>query len=415
MKKIIPFLIIVAVGGILYAQSTAPVNPDTVLSSFSPSVILDHIHSHLSGIINWEGFEGWKLLYFLCGVTATAILAKLLRWFVESFIVQKLASKTKSNFDDIVCNAVGKPLSLLVLTGGVFISSLPLLLSLPSNLYLIAQKIFMAFAAAAVAWGIYRIIDVIDHLLVKVAQKTNTNIDDMIVSVIRKSLKTAVLALSVLFIGQNILGLNITTLLAGAGVVGLAVAFAAQDTIANFFGSMMLVIDQPFTVGDRVVIDKYDGNIESIGFRSTRLRTLDGHLISIPNKNTANTSIENISKRPYLKRSFDIGLVYSTSPEQMEKALSVLKGILKEHEGFNSEKPPLVFFDEFKDSALNIKVVVWYHPADYNKFMDWLSLTNLRILKEFNNAGLEFAYPTNTTFLASDPSRKLELELRQKS
>jgi MscS family membrane protein len=203
------------------------------------------------------------------------------------------------------------------------------------------------------------------------------------------------------------LGINITALLAGAGVAGLAVAFAAQDTIANFFGSIMIILDRPFRVGDRIKTSGIDGAVESVGFRSTRVRTLDGHLVTVPNKGLATEMITNISERPYIKQTFNLTIVYDTPPERVERAIRILHELLDGQPCMKEDKPPLISFSSFNDWSLNILVIVWFVPADYAVFMEWCSVTNLEILRRFNAEGIEFAFPTNTTYIAGDSKRRL--------
>ena len=263
----------------------APISLDSVWGGFK-----DWIHSY----IKYEKFATWDIIYLFLGILLTLIIARAVRWVVETQF-KKFASKTKNKIDDLIFEAIGKPISLLIISLGIYCSAWPITELVEPALKHIFARMCLALAAASIAWSIYRLIEVIDYSLKLLAQKTDNNLDDLIVNIIRKSLKVTITLLSILFIGQNILNLNITTLLAGAGVFGLAIAFAAQDTIANFFGSIMIILDQPFKVGDCVNVNGYKGGIENIGFRSTRLRTFDGHLVSIPNKNVANADIENIA------------------------------------------------------------------------------------------------------------------------
>ena len=349
----------------------------------------------------FRGFTMYTMALLLFGIIITLVLARVTRWLVEEFIVIRFATKTRTDLDDLFFRAIGRPISWIIISGGIYFSTLPILISSPTNTdnKLIA-RLCLALAASSIAWGLYRLVTVINHLLTKLAEKTDNNIDDLIVEIIRKSLKVTIVIFSVMFIGQNILGLNITTLLAGAGVFGLAVAFAARDTISNFFGTVMIIIDKPFTVGDRINSSGIDGIVEHVGFRSTRLRTLEGHLVTVPNRSLADNTITNISARPYIKHIFDLTLIYDTSPEQLERAIEILHQLLDGQECMDmEERAPLISFNSFNDWALNIKVIIWFFPADYTKFMLWLSETNLEILKRFNAEGLEFAFPTNTTYL----------------
>ena len=146
----------------------------------------------------------------------------------------------------------------------------------------------------------------------------------------------------------------------------------------------------------------HTGTVESVGFRSTRLRTPDGHVITIPNGGLANESIKNLSARPFLKRSFGLGLTYDTSPEQIENAIVIVNQILDQHNGMSEDKPPLANFAELTDSTLNIQVTYWHFPADWTSFRALNDHVNLEILRRFNAAGLEFAIPSQSIYLTGD-------------
>jgi MscS family membrane protein len=342
------------------------------------------------------------------------LFSKGIRVFIEKVILGHLAKKTKSDVDDLIGEALTPAATLFVLSLGFFISASPLMSSFPSEVHKVSNRLFMALCAASLAWGIYRLVTVLDFYMAKLARSSESNVDDLIANLTRKSLKIAIALVSVLFIGQNILGLNITTLLAGAGVIGLAIAFAAQDTIGNFFGSIMIILDKPFKVGDRIKVSGVDGSVENVGFRSTRIRTLDGHLVTVPNKDVANTSVENVGMRPYVKFFHNVTLVYDTPADKMERAVKILHEIYDGHEGMDPEMPPRIYFSSFNDWALNIMVIVWYHPGDYFAAQEWNHKMNIKILKRFNSEGLEFAFPTNTTYLAYDDKRKLRVEIDKK-
>ncbi len=298
---------------------------------------------------------------------------------------------------------------------GLYLSILPYLASLPIRTFQITERLLEAALCSMTAWLIYRFVDLLNYALEKIVDQSGNHIDVLILGVIRRIAKVTVIVLSVLFIGQNILNLNITTLLAGAGVVGLAVAFAAQDTISNFFGSIMLIIDKPFGVGDFIKLDTFSGIVERVGLRSTAIRTLEGHLITIPNKNAAGVPVENVSMRPNIKKIINLGLTYDTPPEKMRRAIEILHEIFDNHEGMAPELPPKIDFTEFKDCSLNLQVIVWYHPNDYMKWLDWMTKMNFEILERFNAEGLDFAFPTNTTYLAYDAKRRIGMDIASKT
>tara|TARA_R100000027_G_scaffold61554_5_gene53011 strand:- start:19428 stop:21374 length:1947 start_codon:yes stop_codon:yes gene_type:complete len=249
-----------------------------------------------------------------------------------------------------------------------------------------------------------------------------------------------IIAIGIMVQGLQRLGFSGATLLAGASVSGLAVALAAQSTLKNVFGSIMLVLDKPFVIGNRIKIKNFDGIVEEIGLRSTRLRTLDGHVVSIPNDELSCSDIENVSSRPYIKRVFNITLPYSTSPEKIEEAMNIVKSILalpaKEEASTDTpssgdsgistsdenskqappsneplHKPdftPQVYFNELAADSLNLMVIYWYFPAEYWDYLAHATWVNSELVRRFNDAGIEFAFPTQTVVLenASKPSEE---------
>ena len=208
--------------------------------------------------------------------------------------------------------------------------------------------------------------------------------------------------------GGQRLGIPLTTLLAGAGVGGLAFALAAQDTLKNLFGSMMIFLDKPYRVGERIVTKNYDGVVEEIGLRSTRIRLLTGHQVTIPNEDMARTHIENIGRRPHIRRATSLALRLNTPTEKVQQAVEIVKGLLADHEGMEADFPPRVFFDEFNRDSLRIRILYWYHPPDYWKYVAFGEKLNLRILEALNAEGIELALPTSETHFLQDLPAQVE-------
>jgi MscS family membrane protein len=171
------------------------------------------------------------------------------------------------------------------------------------------------------------------------------------------------------------------------------------------------MLDKPFLVGDRVVVDGVDGPVEDIGFRSTRIRTLTGHLVAVPNEKMASINIENIGRRPSIRRLTNITITYDTPPEKVERALAIIREVLNNHEGMDPEFPPRVYFDEFNDASLNIVMIYWYFPPNYWDFLAFSERVNLKIMRAFEAEGIEFAFPTTTTYLAQDDRRPLNVTI----
>ena len=347
---------------------------------------------------DWFDQHKFNMLVLFGGIILTLIISAIVSRIFEHVIIRRLAAKNNPVVNDLICEAVIRPLHVMVFTIGLFLSALPILESLPPAGFEIVFRVFLAVVAGSIAWAVFRLTTVLNHFLMELASRTDNNLDNLLVDLIRKAVRLTIAVISVLFIGQSILGINITTLLAGAGVCGLALAFAAKDTIANFFGSVMIIVDKPFSVGDRVKFENIDGVVEIVGFRSTRIRSLDGHLLTIPNSKVADAAIENISKRPNIKCAYSLGLTYDTPPEKIERAVQILHEIMDNHVSVCKDKPPSICFDAFKDWSLNISVTVWYNTMDWDLSRKWLQEQNLMILKRFNEEGLEFAFPTTTSY-----------------
>lgn len=264
----------------------------------------------------------------------------------------------------------------------------------------------------AIAWTANCFVQVPKEWMMQRASQTPSKLDDMLAPIIAKSLTATIVVLTVVQVAQILSGKEVTSILAGLGIGGLAFALAAQDTIKNLFGSMVLLADRPFEVGERINVDGHDGTVETVGMRSTRIRTLTGHLVTIPNGELANKSIENISKRPHIRRIFNITITYDTPPEKVREAKAILEEIMKDHEGMDPEFPPRVFFNEFQNCALNLFCIYWYHPALWWDYLAMTERINLQVLERFNAAGIDFAFPTQTVHLAGDPSRPLEVGVK---
>jgi MscS family membrane protein len=202
-----------------------------------------------------------------------------------------------------------------------------------------------------------------------------------------------VLAVIVFLEGGKYLGIPLSTLLASAGVGGLAFALAAQDSLKNFFGSIMIYLDKPYRIGERILVKGYDGVVEEIGLRSTRLRLLNGHQATIPNEEMARSDIENVSRRPHIRRLADLRLPIDTPPDMAEKGVEIIRKILEDHEGLDPDFPPRAYFTEIHPDYLNLRFLYWYHPPEYWDFLEFSQGVNLRIQREFAEAGIALESP----------------------
>jgi len=206
-----------------------------------------------------------------------------------------------------------------------------------------------------------------------------------------------VFAMVLLLQGGQHLGIPLSSLLAGAGVAGAALALSAQDVLKNMFGSIMLVMDKPFIVGERIKVKHYDGVVEEVGLRSTKLRLLNGHQAIIPNEDMARGDIENIGRRPHIRRVTDIPLSLNIASAQAKKAVEIVQKLLTDHEGFNPEFPPRVWLNDFSRDHLSLRMIYWYHPPAYWKFTAHADRLNRQILDAFEAEGIRIAVPAFST------------------
>ena len=349
------------------------------------------------------GNDGLQILSFFLSVLSVWVVARFFKTWLSRMPSKSDTHSTRTVF----LRSVGKALPLLGIWGGIRLGVCWIELGEPGGL---AQTIVFSalevLLTISIALFAYYLVEVPSSWLHSQTEKTESKFDDMLVPVVRKSLRVTVVLFALVSIAQSLSDKPVSALLAGLGLGGLAFALAAQDTIKNLFGSLVIFTDKPFGLGDRINYDGHDGVIEEVGLRSTRLRRLDGHQVTIPNGELANKSIHNIAKRPFIRRIFTLGVTYNTTPEKVSRAKEILEDVLKDHEGMDpkGEMLPRVYFSDFSSSSLDFKCMYWYHPAaywDYMKFSEWV---NLEILRRFNEEGIEFAFPTQTIHLAKEES-----------
>jgi len=364
----------------------------------------------------WEenDWKTWAILFaaiflgFLIGRIAAMVLGHSARrieqrgWKIQAEVVGDLQGPVK-----LALLGVGLAVGL----AGVAGMSAPLIV--------FWQKTLLLIFSIAVFWYGYNLIGVLDILLGQFAARSDSELAKQLAPLVRKSIRVFLVVIAVLFIFDSVFNQDIGAWLAGLGIASIAVSLAAQDSIKNLFGSITIVLDQPFQVGERINYSGYDGVVEEIGFRSTKVRTLTGHLVTIPNSRIVNDPVENIARRPSIRRSFNITITYDTPREKVEQAVQILRDILDEdgirepiHATSNGDEyPPRVYFNDLNADSLNIFVMYWYAPPAYWDFMDHGQRLHLRIFEEFEKAGIEFAFPTQTLYLAGDPKRELAVRM----
>lgn len=346
---------------------------------------------------------GITLVHYVLAFLAI-FLSVVLRRVFSSLVLRALrraTGATKTTLDDKLVEAVGPPLGFAFIIGGLYAAVIALdLPSEPVDVRGFAALALRTILIIDVTWLLIRLVDALSHFLTDLAGRTDSTLDDQLVPIIRKSLKTFIGVLAFVFIVQN-LGYSVASLLAGLGIGGLAIALAAQDTLSNFFGSLAILIDRPFTTGDWIETSAGEGVVEEVGFRSTRIRTFAKSQISIPNSQLSNAAVNNWSRMPIRRIRMVVGVTYDSTADQMEKAVEGIRRLLREHEEVHQDFF-LVYFTDFGASSLDILVYFFTKTTVWAEYLRIRQEINLRIMKLLEDLGMEIAFPSRTVYLKGE-------------
>ncbi len=338
------------------------------------------------------GYPLWQYLASLIWIALAFVAAALVDWLMSGKL-GRLAAKTGSDLDDKLLAIAHWPVKatvfLLLLNLGVRT------FRWPAWVETLLSGAFAILLAIVVAQLGLRLVDLVVERMAARFSSADAQLVKLVAPVVSKTLKVFLVLLVALTTAQY-LGAPITSVIAGLGIGGIAVALAAQNTLANLFGTVSILVDRPFRVGDRIQMDKYDGMVESIGLRSTRIRTLEGHVVTTPNKIVSEVSITNISLRPAIRQLMTISLTYDTTPDQMKQAVAMLREIFQRHP---LTQDAWVYWRDYGPHSLDIFVVYWCKSTIYQDFLQAMEEINLEIKRRFDAAGLQFAFPTQTIHL----------------
>lgn len=319
------------------------------------------------------------------------------RMVVSSFmkLARKITARTKTSLDDVLLNAAENPANKLIFVIGIILTVH--VLKPPAESFPIIGFVDQAGRILVIVisvWFLWRIIEGLGAYFTARAGQSDSSLDGQLVPFIVKTLKIFLVMTAILVIAQN-MGYSISGLLASLGIGGIAVAMAARDTIANVFGSIMILVDRPFTVGDWIKASEFEGVVEEIGFRSTKIRTFERTLVNVPNSLLANMVIDNVDARSQRRIKMRIGLTYDTTPAQIDAAISGIENILLAHPGVD-QSYKLVKFDEFADSSLSIFLYYFSSSKVWAEYLQVRQEVNLQIMTLLQELELDFAFPTRT-------------------
>lgn len=336
----------------------------------------------------------WRL-----GVAGLLLVAgvALRRFLLDRLLkpIHVIVRRTETQHDEKLLASVDRPLGWIVNLVAVYFAIL--MLALPDPLVRVASLVLQTVGTVMVAWMLNKIVDVVLAVMADFAEETESDIDDYLVPVIGRVVRVGLFALVFIVIVQQ-WGYDVTSLLAGLGIGGLAFALAAKPTLSNWFGSIMIFTDRPFGIGDWIEIDAGEGFVEEVGLRSTRIRTWEDSLITIPNADIASKSIENLSARRRRRIEANVELVYSTTLEQIHEILERIRTLLAEHEEVD-EDGQIVRFTEFGDSALVIYVQCYARVTNRPEYYRVREDIHFQITEAVREAGSSFAFPSRSLYV----------------
>jgi len=339
-----------------------------------------------------QTYYGNTLQTWLLGlgiIVGSVVLGRAVYWLF-SRVARVFTDRSRGRFDNIVVDMIEEPIVFMIIATGIWFGLE--VLNLPDRLEIAIGSSYHVIVALLVGWLLSRLFDAVYREYMKpLVEKSETDLDDQLAPIISKGVKIIIWSLAFI-IGMNNAGYDVAALIAGLGIGGLALAMAAKDTVSNVFGGFTIFTDKPFTIGDRIKVSGFDGTVSEIGMRSTRLKTLDGRVVTIPNSTFADSAVENVSWEPSRKVVLNLGLVYETAPEKIEQAMAILQEIADRHA--STEESTWIAFNAFGDFALNICFI--YYIKKGEDIGATQTEVNLSILRRFNENGIEMAFPTQT-------------------
>jgi MscS family membrane protein len=367
--------------------------------------------------LNSEVFLGvtWMTLgACLLALLLVGVLDRLIHGWLKRRVRRLSHGKDAIPWAALFLDAFSGPVSLFIWVFGIYGALSILLVQVQQSPWVASVQTLSNNAAdivgfIAIIWLAYRLVVVSEVRTKAWAASSQSGIDQLLVEMVNKTLRVIIILIGSIIVIQSLTGIQMGPVIASLGLGGLAVALAAKDSVANFLGTLTIIFDKPFQVGDQIMLDKFEGTVDSVGFRSTRVRTADGHLVSIPNSKVIDSPLQNVGRRASIRWSTTILIAYDTPPAKVRRALEIVMEILRGHEGMKEELPPRVFLTGFKDSSPTITVQAWYHPPIWWDYQAWIQKICMAILEKFDEEDIQLALPAQVVHLPDDTTRQLQL------
>ncbi len=379
---------------------------------------IDQIRSRLKSFIKWvhgyspstakmlvERYWGITVIQYLVSFLILLLGYSITKYGL-SFIFKKLLAifekRGKHSFATLFISKIKMPINVVAWVIAMYYM-VAFLIKEPHLIAIMARALGIIFWGAG-CWAMMIVSDSLFGSIEAKFRKKSSGATASLLSFINRVVKIVIIVIAILSTLAHC-GINVNTIVASLGIGGMALAFASQDTIANFFGSVSIILDRPFIVGDWVKTNACEGNVEAIGFRSTRIRTFSKTLVTIPNSTLAKESVENFTKMPQRKVSQVIGVTYSTTSAQIKKLLVDLRKAIAQVDGVIKDSV-FVEFDEFGASSLDVKIIYYTRQIDYGYYSATKRRVNLVIMDIVAENGLSFAFPSVSLYVEADATKQ---------
>jgi MscS family membrane protein len=347
----------------------------------------------------------YESLIRIIGAIGIIIISLAVRQLFAKVLVKflrKLTGKTKTQLDDRLLDVIETPARFVFVVAGIWLAVK--VLKLPEDAEGLMTRIVRSLVLFSVFWAVYRGTDTLTAFLKKVTDKTETQLDDMLLPFMRNGLKVIVIVIGAVTIVQEWYA-NIAGLLTGLGLGGLAFALAAQDTAANLFGGITIMMDRPFAVGDWIETPHVEGTVEDIGFRSTKVRTFAQALVNVPNSVLSKNSITNWSRMGKRRITYRLGITYGTTPEQIRQCVDRIRKMLESHPEVHPQTI-FVYFERFGESSLDIFLYFFTKTTKWQEFLGVQEDINLRIMDILDEMGISIAFPLRRIYIEQAEKKK---------
>lgn len=343
-----------------------------------------------------NSLENWGISILI--IVAAVVVEKLFALFSRK-VIKPFTSRTKNHLDDIIYYSLESPIKFAIILLGIWIAIHRLVY--PDGFVKAVDSAYRILIVLDITWVFARLST---SLLQLYWGKSPDGQINKMMPIIKRTILVVVWIIGIVMALSNI-GVNISALLGTLGIGGIAFALAAQDTVKNVFGAFTILTDKPFSIGDTIRVDGFEGTVIDVGVRSTKIMDYDKRIITFPNYKITDSNIINISSEPMRRVVLNLGLTYDTPPEKMKEALQILKDIPQRIDKVSPKASDVVaVFSGYEDSALVIMYI--YYIEKQGDVLGVPSNVNLEILSSFNKAGIEFAFPTRTVYIQKDESEK---------